>query len=629
MGDFADYTRFGWKLCGLPRGSKSPNYPNWNTQPMPLEAADGWEGAGLLHALSGTAAIDIDDLSLARPWLAEQGVDLDGLLSAKNAVRIDSGRAGRAKLLYRMKTPLRTIKPEGSGLELRCATLEGKSVHDALPPSVHPNGVRYRWVFGEPLLGDWAALPSIPATLLSVWRGLVAGPPPVPKRAQSNGHAAPNGHVAPNGHDLAPESGGYTFAQLSDWLIQQDPNGPYDSWFRVGAKLHDATGGSEDGLQLWDDWSAQATRQNPPGKSVYQGLDNLRAHWLSFSSTPGKVVASLDNELPATADEFEVISPEAAQPQGAAPKTTPEQRAEAKQSKNDAIAKLEARLVYVRSSERYFDTERHALIGSDQALEHQFTSMMPRAQGGPRWNPVKVLKQSVTKRYVEGLGFHPGEGAIFEYGPDEFANTYRNRLPTPIEPTPLEVKKIEWIFARINDVVYRRWIMQFYAHIVQRPAIKIKTAPLIWSETQQSGKSTIVKKIPELLVGRDYSKDVGFDLLSSPFNDYLQNAWHLNLVEFRAGTRGDRTMINNKLKNFITDDTVALSPKGRAGYTMPNHFFVTASSNEEDAAAIDDNDERWGVHELKAPRYTESENVWIHTEFLSLPRAAAVLRHYF
>jgi hypothetical protein len=253
---------------------------------------------------------------------------------------------------------------------------------------------------------------------------------------------------------------------------------------------------------------------------------------------------------------------------------------------------------------------------------------MPRGKSG-RINPVKVLKQSTTKRLVEALGFHPGEGALFKAEGDTFANLYRNRLPKPIEPTKSESEKIDWCFDRIDDPVYVKWIKQYYGHLVQHPGIKLRSAPLLWSETQRNGKSTLLKTIPALLVGREYSTDVGPDLLQSTFNDYLQNAWHVNLVEFRAGTRGERTMIANKLKAYITDDMIPFHPKGGAGYTMPNHFFITASGNDDDAAAVDNNDERWGIHEFKQPKFTESERQWIYYQFLLLPRAAAVLRYYF
>jgi hypothetical protein len=577
---------------------------------MDAETADGIEGAGILHVQSGTAALDIDNLPAARIWLAERGVDVDALLGAKDAVRISSGRIGRAKLLYRLKAPLHTCKPLGSGIELRCATRGGKSVHDALPPTVHPDTQKpYEWVFAEPLLGDWRQLPAIPATLKAVWRSLIDESPASrsPELAKLNGHA-----------DI-------TLERLRQWIDGQDPNMEYDRWVKVGMKLHDATGGAEEGLSIWDEWSSNATRKDKSGRPVYGGNATCRVHWVSFSSVPGKVVATLDKELPAQASEFEIIPPEQAAPDLT---TESKMRATARQQKLDAFAKLESRVVYVLASEKYFDTQRHQLIGSDSALEHQFTWMMPKYKGS-RINPVKVLKQSTTKRLVEGLGFHPGEGVLFTVGADTFANLYRNRLPEPIEPTTEERKKIDWLFDRIEDATYRTWLKQFFGHVVQRPAIKIKSAPLLWSETQRNGKTTLLKTVPALLVGREFSTDVSYDLLNDKFNDYMQGNWHVNLTEFRAGTRGERAMITNKIKAYITDDMIPLRPLGGRGYTAPNHSFITASSNEADAAAIDNSDERWGVHEFKQLRFTESERQWIYYQFLLLPRAAAVLRHYF
>lgn len=605
---FSEYVKHGWALCAIEKGKKAPTYNKWNECPIDEEIASVVEGAGLLHVQSGTCALDIDNLDLAREWLAERGVDVDALLEAKDAVRIHSGRPGRAKLLYRLKSPLRTFKPTGSGLELRCATGQGKSMQDVLPPTVHPDTHKpYVWVYGEPLLGDWGSLPPIPATLKAAWRTLLdENPAPAPKA---------------NGHDPAPLD--VSLERLHRWIEDQDANTDYDLWLKVGMKLHHATGGAEEGLALWDAWSAKATRLDKQGRKLYKGVPDLRSHWISFSSPAGKHVATLDNEMAAEADEFDVI--EAPKPD---PANEAKVRADAKARRKGAIAALEARVVYVVNSERYFDVQRHRVIGSDQALEHLFTSTMPLGKNG-RMNPVKVLKHSTTKRMVEGLGFHPGEGALFKVGDDTFANVYRNRLPKPLEPTKLELEKIDWIFGRISDENYRTWLKQYFAHVVQKPGIKIKSAPLIWSETQRNGKTTLLKTIPSLLVGPEFSTDVSYDLLSSNFNDYLQNAWHVNLTEFRAGTRGERSMINNKLKAYIADDMIPFHAKGRAGYGLPNHFFVTATSNEEDAAAIDNNDERWGVYELKVPKFTESERQWFQFQFLRLPRAAGVLRHYF
>ena len=92
---FKVYSDHGWKLCAVPRGLKDPPTRGGMSilflkmQSKGLRVSD-------LHTLSGTCCLDIDSLDLARPWLAERGVDLDALLSDPYAVRIDSGRPGRS-----------------------------------------------------------------------------------------------------------------------------------------------------------------------------------------------------------------------------------------------------------------------------------------------------------------------------------------------------------------------------------------------------------------------------------------------------------------------------------------------------------------------------------------------------
>jgi hypothetical protein len=600
---FRDYVDAGWRICSIDKGRKAPVYAGWNVKPIAADAADGLDGAGLLHALSGTMALDIDDMALARPWLAERGVDIDALLEATDAVRIDSGRPGRAKLLYRMKTPRRSLRPAGSGLELRCATADGKSVQDVLPPSIHPDTKKpYMWRYADELVGDWRTLPPIPAGIAAIWRDLL--------------------HTTPVPATTAEPS--VELEKLRKLIVKRDPDCSYEEWIKVGMALHHETAGAVEGLSLWDEWSSKA-------KGKYKGADDLRAHWMSFQSTSGKRVisgATLIAESSASADEFpdEPVTAPDAQPDEESNRA--QMRKKAEETKKTALAKIEARLVYVFQDERYFDCERHKLMNSDNTIEHMFMHLMPRNKMG-RTSPVKALKESSTKRMVDARGFHPGAGVIYQSGGAQYANLYRNTLPEPIAPMDDEIEKIEWLFNRIDDEVFRTWLLKFFGHVVQHPGRKIKSAPLIWSETQGNGKTTLLRMIPSLLVGSRYSREVTCALLNSDFNDYLLNAWHVNLTEFRAGTRGERTAISEKLKPWITDDTISIHPKGSAGYDMPNHFFVTATSNKDDAASVESEDRRWAIHEMHAPQFTEAEQDWIYNGFLLHARAPAVLRHYF
>lgn len=615
---FAEYAAHGWKLCAIEPGQKGPLYVGWN-KPEKLDeitsAAAGLDGAGLAHAASGTCALDLDDLETARPWLAERGVDVDALMAAPDAVMISSGRANRGKLLYKMARPLRTLKPKESGLELRCATAAGLSVQDALPPTIHPITKKpYEWRYGDALVGHWSALPPIPAQLLALWRNEITD--------------TTDGTVAPSHEDVSIDTVRKTIFRYITTEKKDVSN--YDDWLEIGARLHEQLGGAEEGIDIWDEWSRTDKSLSPNGQPRYQGRDTVRLHYISFGKAGGRRVgmSHLISQEPASAEEFDIEQP----PDVAEEDSTQAKMAKAQAAKKaDAQAALEKRLVYVDFSERYFDTKTRRIINTESAIEHKFTHMMARKKGGKRESPVQVLKESSTKRTVDKVGFHPGEGAIFRDREDySYANTYNgSRIPEPLEPTSEELERIEWLFDRIDDPVYRRWLKQFYAHAVQRPGVKIRSAPLIWSETQGNGKTTLTRMIPSLLVGAQYSQEVTTTQLEDSFTGFLADKWHLYLGEFRVNSRAEREAIAKKVEKWIADDVITVRPMHQIAYDIPNHLIVTASSNYDDAASISTQDRKWAIHHLLAAQMTEEEQAWIYDEFLLTPRAAGVLRHYF
>jgi hypothetical protein len=194
---FAEYVRHGWRLCPIEPGSKGPKGPEakgWQHAERAVtdpKRAAALPGAGLLHAWARTCALDIDRLEDAEGWLAVHGIDLRALLEDDTAVRINSGRPGRAKLLYALPAgvePLPTYQRVRGALEFRCATADGLSVQDVLPPTVHPDtGAPYEWAGN----GDWRDLPELPLELLALWLHMPAEP-----AAHDGNGAAGAAHVA-------------------------------------------------------------------------------------------------------------------------------------------------------------------------------------------------------------------------------------------------------------------------------------------------------------------------------------------------------------------------------------------------------------------------------------------------
>lgn len=282
MSLLVEYVEHGWALCPIPPGEKGPVHKGWNlrencvTDPGIAEVLDN---VGLAHAYSGTACLDLDDLEAARGWFAARSIDINDWLTAPDAVMILSGRENRAKLLFRVPKPLPSFRL--SGFELRCASSTGNTVQDVLPPSVHPVTKKpYEWAYGDDLTGHWSLLPEMPAELATIWNGMIK---PASKLPTVERETSPNAQYA---------------AKL---LANHDPDDSYDAWLKVGMALHHEFDGSDEGLSVWNAWSAKGSK--------YQGEADLIPHWRSFHSSHDNPITlgSLRVEKAATLDDFAVV----------------------------------------------------------------------------------------------------------------------------------------------------------------------------------------------------------------------------------------------------------------------------------------------------------------------------------
>jgi hypothetical protein len=260
----------GFKLCAIPPGTKGPRTKDWNVPGNELKSADdlpaGW-GVGLLHAASHTAALDCDDLEQTTKMLKEHGIDLQALLDAPDAVQIISGKANRAKLLYSVPPflgPLITKRityrtAEGinkTAYELRCATADGLSVQDVLPPSIHPETLQpYRWGGA----GDWRRLPMLPVELLDLWQSLIDADSERGQPATADGIA-----------NSTP------WEEIESALRAIPADCSRDDWIAVGMAL--SSTGNPAALSAWRDWSATGEK--------YKGEREINSQWRSFKPAP-------------------------------------------------------------------------------------------------------------------------------------------------------------------------------------------------------------------------------------------------------------------------------------------------------------------------------------------------------
>jgi len=265
------YIRHDWSLVPIPFGTKGPRTPGWNRKENALRShtdlPSGY-GIGLAHAYSGTMALDIDNWQTAVELLRKSNIDLQELYDAIDAVIINSGKAGHGKLLYGMPfgltLPSKKIVHNGVTVyELRCATSNGLTVQDVLPPSIHPETLRpYQWS-GR---GQWTNLPMIPQALFDLWQSLLE---------QDNECTIDhNAGIATN------------WTEIRQALEYISADCSRDEWINIGMALHWAgtqTEQIDQALQLWHDWSQT-------GQNKYPGEREILIQWHSFKSDKSTAV---------------------------------------------------------------------------------------------------------------------------------------------------------------------------------------------------------------------------------------------------------------------------------------------------------------------------------------------------
>lgn len=134
---------------------------------------------------------------------------------------------------------------------------------------------------------------------------------------------------------------GLTPEQLRDALDVLPRDFHYDDWLRVGMALHHETGGSDDGFQLWDEWSSISPK--------YTSTEYGRQKWDSFGRASGRTATA--HRLVRLANEhgahIEIASHEAADDFDAQPAPPPGAPVPAKVSR---FAVIEARDYVQRKS---------------------------------------------------------------------------------------------------------------------------------------------------------------------------------------------------------------------------------------------------------------------------------------
>lgn len=433
---------------------------------------------------------------------------------------------------------------------------------------------------------------------------------------------------------------GLTLEQMRYYLQRLPPSDleSYDPWVKVGIAIHHQTGGSNDGFKLWVDWSR--------GSSHFD-IEECRKKWPSFGKREHIAKpARFDYVIYRAGGKNDVVeeSKFSRLLERAAAVETKEQYAEFKKEitalsditlpadyrsmlagelalnfgkgegkgltraeikKALAARKKEKRpvgseppewcqdWVYVESSCEFANTRLNYTI-KREAFNAKF-DRMGECLASEATASHMALNVYQIDTVVDKM-FWPGAETIFEHDGKSMLNAYHINGVRPCDTIDEDGQTVVDMFVdhvrfSVADEREQRILIDWLAYVVQNPGKRVNWA-LLLQGAQGSGKSYFVKMLQYVL--GDHVRNLDPTAIAGRFTGWAHGALVIGVEEIRiSGT--NRYEVLDRMKPFITNDTVQIEEKGRDHRTVPNFTSYLMLTNHKDAIPLTSGDRRYCV----------------------------------
>lgn len=651
------YAAIGWYVFPLretgdikaPHGTLGKHEGHKKASIDPAQIKAWWTahpnaGIGVWLQKSGLIAVDIDPKNGGDASLREYEAKNGPLVSEVTAT---TGSGGE----HRLFAAPEGVKPPGhighskSGIDLKyngyivVSPSPHPYPHKELQPGVKPTR-RYAWQPGKAPFDNMAFVGPIPQwTLLRT----VAGRTEITRAADPNDIFREDTQKCGLSLDQMQ-------AKLDLVLNDAEADVSYEDWLNIIAGIYHETDGSEEGKTLAYEWSAQSAKHvDEKFEKSWNSLDiegkGIAPVTFRFVLLKAKVKADeIAKELFAdlktaieTATTLDDIKTAArgiktaeidALDRGYLAKLIQEH---AKRVANYSIDAATARSmvrfeppdlgklpdwlegwVYVARDDVFFHPVTHREL-STKAFNAQFgihmMSHKDRAEG--RAFPETLPSDAALNRYelpkVHAKVYWPGEPQFFGVNGADYINSYsEHEVPeVPSELSQHDRENVEIMVRHFEHMIpderERAIVMSWFAYRVQ--SFSHPNWSVVIQGPEADGKTWFSVMLAAVIGGSNV-KTIDPDLLRHPFTDWAEGSM-LTVIEEIKLHGAARYEILDKLKPFITNDTIAIHPKGKKAYNVHNTAAYLSFTNYRDAMPLDGGDTRYFL--VASPRQRKEQ----------------------
>lgn len=416
----------------------------------------------------------------------------------------------------------------------------------------------------------------------------------------------------------------------------------YDTWVQVGMALYHQFDGSEEGLELWSEWSE--TADNFDRDALERRWDDFGIDGKKRAPITARFILKLSKEAAAegaaalavklrdmfneakdlaawtkardAAREAEIDGLTRAALAGLAKDRldiingTKTPLAEVKKaiayapSKGEKLPGWCEDWVYDTSDDRFYNTSK-GISTTKQGFDAMFDryAMTKKDILDGKTSPSSSASALALNLYkiktVQGRRYEPGADPVF-YRPDGvFANTYAaHEIPElPESLLPRDKAAIKRVKEHIRHLLVkpeeRRILLDWLSWIVQNPGKHVNWSILLQG-VEGDGKSFFAF-LMRAVMGVSNVQMLNAHVLESSFTDWLVGQCLTCIEEVRLINAHNKYEVLNKVKPNITNHIIEVHPKGKAPYNAVNTTSYLFFSNFRDALPLDDDGRRYCI----------------------------------
>ena len=405
----------------------------------------------------------------------------------------------------------------------------------------------------------------------------------------ANRFVVPNAKEEKVGKASTAPAQSYTFSEIERKIFNLcDPDMDYDDWIHIGMALK----GMGVSFDVWDEWSQDGDKYDE---------SKIRKVWDAFSIRSsfsfGTVHYYAKENDP---DQYHQLAKS-------------QYQTLYDHSEKALVQYMNKQCVYLThmGKEGVYQLGDTVNLKTKTGMMEHFDDIDLRAKlpagssltVAPRVNPFTIWCKSAYRRKCERLTFYPS----FDYkGPDfntftGFAIQKDQSVEDKAALQPL-LDHIKTIWCKGNELYYE-YVLNWMAHVIQKPHEKIKVALALKSTFEGAGKGCIVDKLMQI-IGDNHACQVAND--TDLFGDFTSTMSGKVLMDLDEAVWGGNKKAKGILKNMITEKTVRIRLMRTDPYPEPSFHAFIFCSNEDWFLPANSNSRRYMALDL--------DNRWVGKE---------------